>query len=96
MYLGMSQCSSISVATRLSVEGKVLQETYLSFGLATALFIFNLFAEALQWIIVSSLRWVLYHYFDNFMTIFKANTSPERLKAKVNTYIRLTDFLGFP
>ncbi len=36
--------------------GKFYKETRLSFGLATALFIFNLFTETLHWIIASYLR----------------------------------------
>ncbi len=53
-------------------------------GLTTALFIFNLFAEVLQWIIAFFFRWVLCHYLDNFVVIFRPETSPERLVAKVN------------
>ncbi len=56
--------------------------------------IFNLFAEALHWIIVSLLRWLLCHYLDNFVAIFRLDTSPERLVAEANTYIWLTDLLG--
>ncbi len=54
------------------------------FGLATALFIFNLFVEALHWIIASYLRWVLFHYLDDFVAIFKADGLPERLEHKAN------------
>ncbi len=46
--------------------------------------IFNLFAEALHWMIVSFLRWLLCHYLDIFVAIFRSNTSPERLVAKGN------------
>ncbi len=52
--------------------GKFYKETCLSFGLATAPFIFNLFAEALHWLIASFLQWVLCYYLDNFVAIFKA------------------------
>ena len=58
--------------------------------------IFNLFAEALHWIIASFLRWLLCHYLDDFVAIFRSDTSPERLVAEDNTYIWLTDLLGFP
>ncbi len=75
-------------------EGRYYKETYLSFGLATAPFIFNLFAEALYWIIASFLRWVLCHYLDDFVAIFRSDTSPERLVIKANAYIWLTDLLG--
>ena len=56
-------------------EGTFYKETCLLFSLATAPFIFNLFAEALHWIITSYLSWVLYHYLDNFVAIFKADAS---------------------
>ncbi len=68
-------------------EGRYYNETCLSFGLATALFIFNLFAEALYWIMASFLRWVLCHYLDGFVAIFRSNTSPERWVAESNAYI---------
>ncbi len=67
-----------------------------SFGLTTALFIFNLFAKVLHWIIASFLRWVLCHYLDNFLAIFRSDTSPERLVTEANAYIWLTDLLGLP
>ncbi len=75
-------------------ERRYYKETCLSFGLATAPFIFNLFAEALHWIIASFLRWVLCHFLDDFMTIFGSDTSTERLMAEANAYIWLTDLLG--
>ncbi len=68
-------------------ERRYYKETCLSFGLAIALFIFNLFAEAPHWIIASFLRWVLCHYLDNFVAIFRSDTSSERLVAEANTYI---------
>lgn len=44
-------------------KNKYYKEICLSFGLSTALFIFNLFSEGLYWILVSYLRWSLVHYF---------------------------------
>ncbi len=58
--------------------------------------IFNHFAEALHWIIASFLRWPLCHYLDNFVAIFRSDTSPERLVAEANAYIWLTYLLGLP
>ena len=52
--------------------------------------------EALHWIIASYLRWVLCHYLDDFVAIFKADGLPERLEHKANAYIWLTDLLGLP
>ena len=37
---------------------------------------------------------MLCHYLDKFVAIFRSETSPERLVAKANTYIWLTDLLG--
>lgn len=76
---------------------KFYKENCLSFGLATAPFIFNLFAEALHWLIVSFLRWVVCHYLDDFVAIFKVRiATPERMKTKAKAYIWLTDLLGIP
>ncbi len=57
----------------------------------TALFTFGLFAEALHWIIASFFIWVLFHYLFDFVATFRSDTLPERLVAKANTYIWLTD-----
>ncbi len=56
--------------------------------------IFNLFAEAIHWIIASFLRWLLCHYLENVVAIFRSDTSPERLVAKANAYIWWTDLLS--
>ncbi len=37
---------------------------------------------------------MLFHYLDNFVVIFRSDTSPERLVAEANAYIWLTDLLG--
>ncbi len=76
---------------------KFYKETFLFFGLATAHFIFNLFAEVLHWIIVSFLRWVICHYLDEIIAVFKAKKAfTERIKAEAKAYICLTDLLGMP
>ncbi len=59
-------------------EERYYKETCLSFGLATTPFIFNLFAEALYWIIAFFFRWVLFHYLDDFVAIFRSDTLPGR------------------
>ncbi len=51
----------------------------------------------LHWIIVFFLRWVICHYLDDFITVFKAKkTSTERIKAEAKVYIYLTELLGIP
>lgn len=76
--------------------GKFYKETCLSFGLATAPFIFNLFAEALHWIIASFLRWVICHYLDDLVAIFEAGITQKKMLAKKEAYVQLTDLLGVP
>ncbi len=68
----------------------------MSFSLATALLVLNLLAEAHHLIIASYLRWVLYHYLDDFVAIFKADFLPERLEREANAYIWLTNLLDLP
>lgn len=70
---------NIPVATHVQwlLEFSWGQETYqeacLSFGLATSPFIFNLFAEAIRWILHSYLGWTdLEHYLDDFIRVLAA------------------------
>lgn len=77
-------------------ETNFYRETWLSFSLAIAFFIFNLFVEALYCIIAFFLIGVLCHYLNNFVAIFKANALSARLVRKAKAYIWLTNFLGFP
>jgi hypothetical protein len=81
-----------------SWNGVFYKETCLSFGLRTAPFIFNLFAEALHWMLHSYLGWQeLVHYLDDFIYIKPATQcSPEALQADDQAYIALTDLLGCP
>jgi hypothetical protein len=81
-----------------SWNGQTYQETCLSFGLRTAPFIFNLFAEALHWMLVSYLHWQdLVHYLDDFIYIKAApDCSPEVFQADDEAYVALTDILGCP
>ena len=50
------------------------QELFLPFGLRTALFIFNLFGEAFQWILQRKYSWVLKRYLDDFLLVLVGNT----------------------
>ena len=63
-----------------SWNGKFYVEQVLSFGLRTAPIIFNLFAEAWEWIVRSHLRWhLIEHYLDDMMAgsqIHRENGSP--------------------
>ena len=45
-------------------------ERYLPFGLRTSPFLFDLFAKALNWILIAVLHWnVILHYLDDFFAI---------------------------
>ena len=59
-------------------DGCYWMERYLPFGLRTAPFLFDLFAKALNWILIAVLRWtVILHYLDEFFAILSptANAS---------------------
>lgn len=57
------------------------QETCLPFGLCTAPFIFNVFAEAFHWMLESFIGWCVEHYLDDFIaTLSAARGTPERLR----------------
>jgi hypothetical protein len=79
-------------------KGKYYQERCLPFGLATAPFIFNLFAEAFHWILQSYLRIQhILHYLDDFIFALPAlETIPAEIKVFDKAYGELTDTLGIP
>lgn len=73
------------------------QGTCLPFGLSTAPFIFNLFAEAFHWILESYLHWSLEHYLDDFIAILSATeATPVRLAEYETQYKQLTNVLEIP
>jgi hypothetical protein len=51
-------------------EGKFYYELFLMFGLWSAPYIFNLFSEALHWILAHYLPAFIHHYLDGFLKIF--------------------------
>jgi hypothetical protein len=56
-------------------NGKWYVDLFLPFGLRTAPFIFNLFAEALQWIMEYHYDWTIHHYLDDFIAFFPPETN---------------------
>lgn len=73
------------------------QETCLPFGLCTATFIFNLFAEAFHWILQSYLQWSVGHYQDDFIAMLPASeATPAKLLEYSRKYNQVTDVLGIP
>jgi len=75
-------------------EKVVYFERCLSFGLRTAPFLFNLFAEGFHWILTQHIPYAaLEHYLDDFIFILSnASLLPQLL----NTYDQLSDELGIP
>lgn len=81
-----------------SWEDNFYVEKCLSFGLCTAPYLFNLFAEALHWMMVSYLHWTLVcHYLDDFIYIIPASeVSSQRLHLDIKAYNELMALLGMP
>ena len=82
-----------------SWEDNIYIECCLPFGLTTAPFIFNLFAEGLNWLLSAYLPLALIvHYLDDFIAIFPASAGSLQhvLTAFNDVYIPLTDALGTP
>jgi hypothetical protein len=79
-------------------EKTVYTECCLPFGLSTAPFLFNLFAEALHWVLERRLHpiiafFALVHYLDDFIFILRPGTSYTPV---VHVYNFTITLLGFP
>jgi hypothetical protein len=70
-------------------------EKCLPFGLRTAPFLFNMFAEAFHWILLASStpawRLQIVHYLDDFVSILPAQTDPSPVSCQ---YTEIASFLG--
>ena len=64
-------------------QGEYYYPIVLMFGGKSTPYIFNLFAEALHWIITRHIPAALRHYLDDFLPIFKPSVSIERANAVV-------------
>src|SRR5882672_357374 len=64
--------------------GKYYYPIVLMFGGKSAPYIFNMFVEALHWIIQRRIPGSLRHYLDNFLPIFKPSTSSHEANVAVN------------
>ena len=68
----------------------------LPFGLTTAPVIFNLFADAFEWILRICLLWhTIIYYLDDFIRIIPKQEAASIIEADID-YIHLTDALGIP
>src|SRR5579859_7716480 len=60
-------------------KGEFFMDMFLPFGLQTAPYHFNLFAEGLHWVFVYEYGWSLTHYLDDSLSVFPPNTDPKPL-----------------
>jgi hypothetical protein len=78
-------------------NGSTYVECCLPFGLATAPFLFNLFAEALHWILQCLLHaFYINHYLDDFIAITHSPSMSDPAGAFDEVYHTVTDYLGIP
>jgi hypothetical protein len=69
-------------------------ENCLPFGLSTALHIFNLFAEALHWVLQAYHGWdELIYYLDDFVAVLPARSG--RITKVLTEFAETTTYLGF-
>jgi len=72
-------------------------ENCLPFGLRTAPFLFNLFAEGFHWILQHRFGWLTRHYLDDFIFIFAPTSQPQRLlRSVMDDYSSIASELGIP
>ncbi|GLB36092.1 hypothetical protein LshimejAT787_0303800 [Lyophyllum shimeji] len=74
--------------------GQFYYDVVLAFGLRSAPYIFNLFAEALHWILQRHIPARFRHYLDDFLAIFKPDTPVERVKQALEWMLALGRQLG--
>ena len=74
-------------------NGKVYYELFLPFGLRTAPIIFNLFSEAIHWIMMS-LGWKLCHYMDDFLLVLPPQIGCDAPKAAAE-FLHTCESVGF-
>lgn len=78
-------------------RGVFYLERALPFGLRTAPFLFNLFAEGLHWILLSRGWKRLHHYLDDFISIFSpAEVATGLATWATDDWVRVTDDLAVP
>lgn len=70
-------------------------DTCLPFGLRSAPYLFNQFAEALQWILQNNydFRWLI-HYLDDYLII--SHTDSPECKHLLERFLRVCELLGIP
>lgn len=77
-----------------SWQGQFYYDVVLTFGLKSAPYIFNLFAEALHWIISRHIPATLKHYLDDFLPVFSPRTPVHMANAAIEWIMGLGSTLG--
>ena len=72
-------------------EGVYFVERFLSFGLRTLPYLFDLFAKGLNWILLKA-EWEALHYLDNFLSVVEDNAQADRYE---KCFSALCQKLGF-
>jgi hypothetical protein len=75
-------------------EGKFLYDLVLGFECCLAPYIFNLFAEAIHWIIQQNLPACVWHYLDDFLKIFAPHLPLSKVKAALTWSLDIGAQLG--
>ncbi len=78
----------------LSWADKFYYDLALCFGLHSASYIFNLFAEALHWIIKCHIPGYLWHYLNDFLAIFFSEKSHDTVQKALDWILALGKQLG--
>ena len=73
-------------------NGVFYVELFLPFGLRTAPRIFNLFSEAIHWVLRANFGWSVSHYLDDFFAVFPPSQKPS---APSNTFDDVLAEFGF-
>src|SRR5262249_54335666 len=75
-------------------QGQLYYELFLMFGARSAPYIFNLFAEALHWIMQHHLPAWIRHYLDDFLLIFRTSTPRHIVDSALSWACALAECLG--
>jgi hypothetical protein len=73
-------------------EGQYYVELFLPFGLRTSPRIFNLFSEAIHWVLETIYGWSITHYLDDFFAVFPAHAE---LDGPSQTFDNVLSEIGF-
>src|SRR5271156_696554 len=68
-------------------EGQFFVDMFLPFGLRTAPRIFNLFAEALHWVLETLFEWNVTHYLYDFLFVFPPHTDISSISAQFDSVL---------